>query len=241
MEDSFGENHSNPLMTAIQYKNFEMVKYLAPKTENLNHQTKGGFTVLHKAVRNHEAFKYLITNFCSKINPNISTDNHKLPLHLVCKDIHEEMSLESRIEIVKTLITLTIDTDQEDWFGKSPVHYAEENGYSEIVELLLDKSQDNFLSKVCNNPDKPDLNGRLPIHLVCIKNSLNFDLSLDGRAELVKTLVILTSNINHQDTFGYTALHYAVENGFYELVKILAPKSDVNIRSDSKYKSQKIF
>ena len=101
--------------------------------------------------------------------------------------------------------------------------------------MLSEKSIDDFLNKVCNYPNNPDINGRLPIHEVCMKNSLNFELNMEGRIELMKTLVILTTNINQEDKFGNTALHYAVENGFSEVVKILARKCDPLIQNENGY------
>ena len=44
--------------------------------------------------------------------------------------------MDSRIEIVKTLIPLTHDTDKKDRFGKSPLDYAKANGHTEIVKIL---------------------------------------------------------------------------------------------------------
>ena len=69
-----------------------------------------------------------------------------------------------------------------------------------------------------------------------MENSFNFELSSGERLELVKTLVNSTSNLNHQDFEGNTALHYAAYFQFSELVKVLAEKCDVQIRNRSKYK-----
>ena len=66
-----------------------------------------------------------------------------------------------------------------------------------------------------------------------MKNSLKFELDTHGRLELVKTLMILTSDINYQDKFGNTALHHAAENGFHELVTLLLNKCDANIGNES--------
>ena len=66
-----------------------------------------------------------------------------------------------------------------------------------------------------------------------MKNGLDFELNIGGRLELVKILVILTLDINCQDNLGNTALHYASENGFHEIVEILVKKCDVNIKNNS--------
>ena len=210
---------------------FDLVKILAPRTQNLNHQNISGTAAIHMAIKDLTTFKYLMS-FGDRIDVNLTTRHHLLPLHFACK-YDGQLSLESRIEIVKTLIPLTHDTDKKDRFGKSPLDYAKANGHTEIVKMLSEKSIDNFLSKVCNHPNDADLNGRLPLHEVCMKNSLKFELDTHGRLELVKTLMILTSDINYQDKFGNTALHHAAENGFHELVTLLLNKCDANIGNES--------
>ena len=223
---------AGPLHYAM--KSLEFAKIIVPKAHNLNHQNKSGATALHCATRNIEVFKYLMS-LDAKINPNVGNKCHQLPLHYVCFEQRGKLNLEERTEIVKCLVSVTLDTDQKDSFNKSPLDYARENGFAEIVKILSEKSIDNFLSKVCNYPNNPDINGRLPIHEVSMQNSLSFELNMEGRFELMKTLIILTTNINIQDTFGNTALHYAVENGFSELVKMLAKKCDPLIRNENGY------
>ena len=225
-------NGNHPLQYATE--NLELVKILAPKAKNLNYQNKAGYTILHLVTRDgqYRAFRYLMS-FVSKINPNISTNNHQSPLHLVCSNL--QLNEVNQIEMVKTLISVTLDINQKDSFNKSPTDYARENGFTEVVKMLSEKSIDDFLNKVCNYPNSPDINGRFPIHEVCMKNSLNFELNMEGRIELMKTLVILTANVNLQDKFGNTALHYAVENGFSEVVKILVKKSNLLIRNENGY------
>ena len=232
MEESIGMDYSNPLQYAIKKNNLEMVQLLAPKTKNLNHQSRAGTTALHMATRRPEIFKYLMSNFGSKINANLTGNHHRIPLHLVCNGGD---FIPNRIEMVKSLIAVTSNIDERDSFNKSPIHYARENGYTEIVEILTEKSIDNFLNRVFNYPNTPDYNGRLLLHLVCMKDSLNFELNSEARNDLVLILMKLTSNINQQDSEGKTALHHATENGFSELVKILAESCDANIGNENGY------
>jgi len=223
-----------PLQYAIRENNLELVKLLVPRTKDINCQNKGGFTAIHLATKSLKIFKYLMCYYGSKINPNITEAKfERLPLHMICDE--PLGNVEDKIEMVKALIPLTLDTDQKDGFNKTPLDYAREKGFKEIVKILWNKSMDNFLTKVCHNPNNPDINGRLPIHEICMKNSLNFELNMNGRIELSKTLIILTANINHRDKFGNTALHYAVENEYSELVKILAKKCDPLIKNENGY------
>ena len=232
VEESIGMDNSNPLQYAIKKNNLEMVKILAPKTKNLNHQSRLGTTALHMATRRPEIFNYLMLNFGSKINANLTANHHRIPLHLVCNGTD---FIPNRVEIVKSLVAITSNIDERDSFNKSPVHYAQENGYTEIVEILTEKLIDNFLNRVFNYPNTTDYNGRLLLHLVCMKNSFNFDINLEARNDLIVILMKLTSNINQQDSEGKTALHHATENGFSELVKTLAKSCDANIGNENGY------
>ena len=110
---------------------------LIPKIQNLNYQNKAGDTALHAALRDLEIFKYLM-NYSAKIDPNIMNHRSQLPLHYACLDIYQ-LSLENRIEIVKTLVPLTKDTNKKDMFDKSPLDYAREYGFTEIVNILSEK------------------------------------------------------------------------------------------------------
>ena len=228
MEISASIRYSLPLHCAIKENNLEMVKILAPKTKNINHQNKGGISPIHLGTKNYKIFQYLMSSYGHKINPNLASNRKRLPLHWVCMDTD---NVPNRIEIVKILIPLTIDIDHLDDSYKSPVYYAQENGFTEVVELLLESSKANFINRVYNHPDTCDVFGRLPLHLICMENTFNFKLSLTERNELVKTLLSQTSNVNQKEFDGNTALHYAAYCGLLELVKILVEKCDVNIRN----------
>ena len=113
---------------------------LTPKLQNLNQQNVAGETALHAAVGDLKVFKYLMS--CgAKIDPNITNHRHQSPLHYACLDIYQ-LSLENRIEIVKTLVPLTKDTNKKDMFDKSPLDYAREYGFTEIVKILSEKLMD---------------------------------------------------------------------------------------------------
>ena len=212
----------------------ELIKYLASKTQNLNYQNKRRETALHCAADNFEAFMYLMS-FGNNINPNLTNISNQLPLHFVCTSQSALLKQENRIEMVKALIPVTLDTDQTDSFNNSPLDYAKDKGFIEIVKMLSEKSINNFKNKVRNFPNCPDYNGRLPIHQVCIQNNLSFELNIKERVEYVEKLINLTSNIDQQDTFGYTALHYAARERFCEIVKILTKKCNTNVETENGY------
>ena len=53
-------------------------------------------------------------------------------------------------------MTSTTNPNVADNFGKSPIHFAAQNGHLEIVRLLM---------KTSNNPNAPDNSGMTPENL----------------------------------------------------------------------------
>jgi ankyrin repeat protein len=84
-------------------------------------------------------------------------------------------------------------------YGFTPLHAACARGYTEIVELLIEK--DVYVNIT-------DIYGKTPLHYAC-KN---------GHTEIVKLLIEAGVDIA---VYGKTPLHYACKNGHTEIVKLL--------------------
>ncbi|NLT24414.1 MAG: ankyrin repeat domain-containing protein [Syntrophorhabdus sp.] len=71
---------------------------------------------------------------------------------------------------------------------------------------------------------------------------LNIDIitaSKEGKPELVRKLIKAGSNVNDRDTGGYTALHWACQRHFVEIVLILIERgADVNTKSTERTECQ---
>ncbi|CAK1540490.1 unnamed protein product [Leptosia nina] len=92
--------------------------------------------------------------------------------------------------------------NQQDAFMRTALHYAAEQGHTEVVKLLLDSGS------------KLDLiagDGLTSLHVSVIKNNI----------ETVKLLLSAGSQINYKTHEKMTALHFAASRGYLEIVKLL--------------------
>ncbi len=109
--------------------------------------------------------------------------------------------------------------------GKTPLMLAIEKGSLEAVQVLAPKSDLTISDKDRNNP----------IHLAMLNDNnkalfelITSDFGKDDKAKTDKQKEI-GSAINTKNKYGKTPLMIAIENGNFDAVKVLAPKSDLTI------------
>ena len=85
---------------------------------------------------------------------------------------------------------------------RHPIHTAAQNGYTRIIELLLQSGCDINLK---------DSTGSTPLHVS----------AAEGHAEVVRLLVNQGSDINAIDNLGWTPIHLATRNGHADCVELL--------------------
>ena len=106
------------------------------------------------------------------------------------------------INKAKELIISGVNINTRNMMGETPLMEAAGKGYTEIVELLLNK--------------------RVNINISNVKNITALSkASYNGHADIVKLLVDAEATLNIRDRDGKTALTYASENEYKDIVKIL--------------------
>jgi len=115
--------------------------------------------------------------------------------------------IDNRIEKVKKALKNGIDVDIKGENSCTPLHYACQNSNLQIVKLLL-------LNRANVNA-KNRYSTLYPIFdtLTAINQENSFSI--------LKLLIEAGADINKVDSFGNTALHYAVERGNQKLIELL--------------------
>ncbi|OHT10451.1 hypothetical protein TRFO_20260 [Tritrichomonas foetus] len=133
-----------PLHIAVERRYYESVKALIALDEvDVNCGAKYDYTPLHLAVEIDELEIVKLLTSHPKINVNVQTKNKMYtPLHVAVKY--------RRFEIIKHLMSLdSINYDLQDKEGNSPVFYAVEKEFRDVVELfdsIFEQQRESFIN-----------------------------------------------------------------------------------------------
>uniref|UniRef100_A0A6B2L2Z3 Uncharacterized protein n=1 Tax=Arcella intermedia TaxID=1963864 RepID=A0A6B2L2Z3_9EUKA len=118
---------------------------------------------------------------------------------------------------------ISFNIESKNKYHKTPLHVATENGFSEIIELLLTRNA---------HVEAKDENGCSPLHIACQNgNKPNFDL-----------LISFKANIEAQTKNLETPLHLACLNGHLPIVQALIQmKANIEAKDHVNISSQGLF
>jgi ankyrin repeat protein len=119
------------------------------------------------------------------------------------------------IEMIKMVLALTKNINARTAKGYTPLYYAVRYDLMEIVKLLLERHADPNIAE----------------------NETNFNplfyAVAENKFELSKLLIDAGTDINHQDFSCKTIMHYAIEQGYDQILDyVLRNYTDSTIRSD---------
>ena len=117
------------------------------------------------------------------------------------------------LERVKREIAAGANVNQADQMGATPLHDAAWGGNREIARLLLEHG--------ANVKARHAEGGSQPLAYACIKNDI----------PMVELLLSYGADLRAADNSGATALHLAVDRGYFQLASVLMDRgADVNVR-----------
>lgn len=108
---------------------YETSEHLLQSGADTNVKTKMGDTALHQAADNNQ---YNLARLLLKYNasPDIQRNDGETPLHLACFKGDSEMAM--------ILLEHKANPNVQNYtFGKTPLHYAVEDSYADVVSLLI--------------------------------------------------------------------------------------------------------
>ncbi|MEO8596196.1 MAG: ankyrin repeat domain-containing protein [Candidatus Solibacter sp.] len=130
----------------------------------------------------------------------------------VSTDLHDAVT-SGDLERVKREIAAGAGVNQPDQMGATPLHDAAWNGNREIALYLLEHG--------ANPKARHTEGGSQPLAYACIKNDIL----------MVELLLVHGADLRAADNAGATALHLAVDRGYFQLAAVLMDRgADVNVR-----------
>jgi ankyrin repeat protein len=169
---------------------------------NRNIKDENGNTLLHTACKldGNLTFEYLLK---SGIKPNAKNNIGNTPLLILS-------NLYSQYKKINMLLKYGADVNAKNKYNKYPLHYASENGESNVIEILLNNGA---------NVNVKDNNGNTPLMLSI----------LDMSVQCTKLLLEAGADPNIQNSFEKTALHL-ISNSPLIVKLLLQYKANPNIR-----------
>ena len=229
-----------PLHQAAYYGQRQVAKVLIAKGANVNETDTAGQTPLHIAANFGSKWvpELLLANganirardaagntplheaaYCLEVKPkkdllelliakgaDVQARNKagQTPLHRVSMIRRQNKPLELAAEI---LLAHGAEIDTKDKNGNTPIHFAIKNGHVKLIDFLLSKGaiiskDDNLL------PDE----------------GASLQAAWNNRADVLKVLLDYGANVNAEDHWGWSLLHYTTWEDNADTTKMLLEK-----------------
>lgn len=171
-----------------------------------------GSTALHLAVSDIKCSSNVVKGLLEYAKADVNARNFlgKTPVHcLIKREISAPGPMKNVIQTnwknkLALLIRHGANLDCQDIFGFSPLHDATLHCDVEFLTCLIENNA---------NVSMRNKHGATPFHLLAINTRKELDTDLDDFSTAFDILLKAAANINDQDLYGSSALHYAVYGG----------------------------
>lgn len=217
------------------------VEYLIKKGVDLNIKTQYnfGFSPLHLCIHyhNYDTAILLVSNGAD-INAISGVDKYSVLQYAIINNIY--------IPFIKLLLDNNANLNYQNVNLDTAIIFAIKSGNKQLIQLLLDHNpnlnlKNQYGQTALNFSVGFNLNNGYEITKLLIKHGADPNISdIAGTTPLMwaaeqfdeKILLLLlnlTNDINHQNRFGSTVLHYAVRSNHYFTKKVLSYYPDLFI------------
>jgi len=215
---------------AIEQDKWSVVKKLLQYGANVNladrnHQSAVHLVCKSKTLTDMELFKQFLDAFDG--DPATKRDNNgRTILHLMCQNASEQ-----RLRFYFDLFVNNENSDKNGKNHKIDVNVADNDGCTPLHYLVEDCNEQNaieFLLDAGAEIDIQDNQKRTPLIHAVRKAGDNLIM--------IRYLLMMGANVNHQDDKGWTALHFACSEGLVDKMYVLfekIPELDITIRNNA--------
>jgi ankyrin repeat protein len=194
-------------MTVAHYvcreHNYEAVTFLIQFKADLDSADQEGKTPLHCACQTRQDLDILdeMLKDPKSESPFLNSSGE---LKRLIKSF-ESRNHRDPYQVVENLIENKAKVNTVDRQGKTPLHYACESAFEDVVSLLIEKNADVKIRDKC---------GKTPLHCACQNASDNLTIILTNRG----------ADVNALDKSSRTPLHYACSHASASVIEILLAK-----------------
>jgi ankyrin repeat protein len=209
--DALNSQNMNSLQLAIMNRNEEMVKLICDNGVNINNKSDTGENALHMAC-NLQLYSTIELLISKHININVQDYEYEftsLDYSIINNDL----------KTVSILLKNGAFVNIQDIFGNSPLYYCVKEDNYEILNLLINSEY----TKNIINYNLYNIDSKLPIHVLLSKDTNKIMQYLEQ--------FIDNSDINFQDNFKISPLHYITKLGIWKIPKLqnILRKKKMNI------------
>lgn len=181
--------------------------------QDINHQDKHLRTALHIAAnRDNYRFVRCLVKLKS-VNVDLQDERGWTPMHYAAKQGHGR--------VVTCLCLKHANTNIKTKDGaRTPLHFAAMEGHTHIVRMLYHHGKADITITTNKGRNVVHLAAQNPSNAECLRVCLDFGYF----------------DVNHPDSTGNTALHYAVECGSAEMVELLIKEYNAKVNVQDKTK-----
>ena len=201
------EELNEKLVETIVKNDLANVKALLQKGADSNYKNYEGSLPLSVAAKNlNLPMAMLLLSY--KANPNLEDIQGDTPLHKICKlGLYEVEKITKAMALIERLIKSHADINALDYSNQSPLYYAIYHKQEKIFKMLLKNGANQEIASL--DTEKTFL------HLAVERKLYPF----------INMLIENKANIDAQDIFGNTPMHYAANSygeGTSHIISILA-------------------
>ena len=212
--------------------NIERLQYFIDKGVDINARDRYGRTALSRAIQNGrpEVVDVLLDNgadvpfaFVITTHDELRTKPSKVQQAQFNAELIE-VAKQGDIQTVKTFVKRGADIDVQDNQGRTPLYLAAKNEHPEVVDVLLDNGAASYyttdnqawkdLMLVANQEIREKINKKR-------EEEAFIETAKQGNIERLQYFIDKGVDINARDRYGRTALYWAIQKDFEEVVDVL--------------------